>query len=81
MSMFRMYSISAFGSLFALAVRAPAGVWCVLVVSVVSCGSEQDELGRRVCDYGRFPYTGWLVHAGAFGLGVCLDDVSLSETR
>ena len=29
--------------------RAPAGVWCVLVVSVVSCGSERDELGRRAC--------------------------------
>ena len=47
--------------------------------SVVSCGSERDELGRRVCDYGGFPYTGWLVRAGAFGLGVCLDDVSLSD--
>ena len=35
-------------------------VWCGLVVSVVSCGSERDELGRRVCDYGRFPCTGWL---------------------
>ena len=47
-------------------------MWCVLVVSVVSCGSERDGLGRG-------PYTGWLVHAGAFGLGVCLDDVSQSD--
>ena len=53
------YSISFFGSLFATAVRAPAGVWCVLVVSVVSCGSERDELGRRVCDYVSHMRGGW----------------------
>ena len=45
----RIYSISIFGSLFATAVRAPAGVWCVLVVSVVSCGSEHGTSLVGVC--------------------------------
>ena len=30
-------------------VRAPAGVWCVLVVSVVSCGSEHGTSLVGVC--------------------------------
>ena len=41
--------LTLFGSLFATAVRAPAGVWCVLVVSVVSCGSEHGTSLVGVC--------------------------------
>ena len=54
----RIYSISIFGSLFATAVRAPAGVWCVLVVSVVSCGSEHGTSLVGVCAITGVP-TGW----------------------
>ena len=42
-----------FGSLFATAVRAPAGVWCVGGVGGELRLGKRDEPGRRVCDYGR----------------------------
>ena len=41
--------VSSFRFSLSTAVRAPAGVWCVLVVLVVSCGSETGTSPVGVC--------------------------------